>query len=38
VQVFVNWVFHYFTYDQSLRLLFKGTYRPRRRLPAKELA
>ncbi|TCJ13150.1 NAD(P)/FAD-dependent oxidoreductase [Flaviaesturariibacter flavus] len=37
VQVFVNWVFHYFTYDQSLRLLFKGTYRPRRRRAAKEL-
>ncbi|RYZ20604.1 MAG: NAD(P)/FAD-dependent oxidoreductase [Chitinophagaceae bacterium] len=37
VQVFINWVFHYFTYDQSLRLLFKGTYRPRRRRQAKEL-
>lgn len=24
IQVFVNWMYKYFTYDQSLRLLFKG--------------
>ncbi|GAA4341343.1 NAD(P)/FAD-dependent oxidoreductase [Flaviaesturariibacter amylovorans] len=36
LQVFVNWVFHYFAHDQSLRLLFKGTYRPRRK-PARDL-
>lgn len=23
VQVFINWVYHYFTYDQNLRLIFK---------------
>lgn len=27
VQVFINWVYNYFTYDQNLRLLFKGFYR-----------
>jgi NADH dehydrogenase len=37
VQVFVNWVYHYFTYDQSLRLLFKKTYQPRRKNKAKKL-
>ncbi|HVX50983.1 MAG TPA: NAD(P)/FAD-dependent oxidoreductase [Chitinophagaceae bacterium] len=26
LQVFVNWVYKYFTYDQSLRLLFKDLY------------
>ncbi|HWB26384.1 MAG TPA: NAD(P)/FAD-dependent oxidoreductase [Chitinophagaceae bacterium] len=26
LQVFVNWVYKYFTYDQSLRLLFKDFY------------
>jgi NADH dehydrogenase len=27
--VFVNWIYNYFTYDQSLRLIFKEFYRPR---------
>jgi len=27
IQVFVNWVYKYFTYDQSLRLWFKGVER-----------
>lgn len=30
-QVFVNWVYQYFTYDQNLRLLFKNSYQPKRR-------
>ncbi len=29
VQIFVNWMYKYFTYDQSLRLLFKEFYKPR---------
>ena len=28
--VFLNWIYNYFTYDQSLRLLFKVFYRPRK--------
>lgn len=28
VQIFVNWMYKYFTYDQSLRLLFKEFYKP----------
>ena len=28
--VFMNWVYNYFTYDQSLRLIFKEFYRPRK--------
>jgi NADH dehydrogenase len=31
--VFLNWVYNYFTRDQSLRLIFKAFYRPR---PARE--
>lgn len=27
--VFINWIYSYFTYDQSLRLIFKEFYRPR---------
>ncbi|HRH60532.1 MAG TPA: NAD(P)/FAD-dependent oxidoreductase [Chitinophagaceae bacterium] len=27
LQIFINWMYKYFTYDQSLRLLFKNTYR-----------
>ena len=27
--VFANWVYNYFTYDQSLRLIFKEFYRPK---------
>lgn len=29
IVVFVNWVYSYMTYDQSLRLIFKEFYRPR---------
>jgi NADH dehydrogenase len=32
--VFINWIYSYFTYDQSLRLIFKEFYRPR--LPVDE--
>jgi NADH dehydrogenase len=32
VIVFINWIYSYFTYDQSLRLIFKEFYRPK--LPA----
>lgn len=28
--VFLNWLYNYFTYDQSLRLLFKEFYRPKK--------
>jgi NADH dehydrogenase len=28
--VFINWIYNYFTYDQSLRLMFKVFYRPRK--------
>jgi NADH dehydrogenase len=27
--VFINWIYSYFTYDQSLRLIFKQFYRPK---------
>jgi NADH:ubiquinone reductase (H+-translocating) len=27
IQVFINWVYKYFTYDQSLRLLIKNSYK-----------
>src|SRR5206468_9386960 len=27
--VFINWIYSYITYDQSLRLIFKEFYRPR---------
>lgn len=30
IQVFVNWVYKYFTYDQNLRLLFKEFYKDKR--------
>jgi NADH:ubiquinone reductase (H+-translocating) len=29
ILIFINWVYSYFTYDQSLRLIFKEFYRPR---------
>lgn len=29
IQVFVNWIYNYVTYDQNLRLLFKEFYKPR---------
>lgn len=28
--VFLNWIYNYFTYDQSLRLIFRVFYRPRK--------
>src|SRR5687768_4091957 len=28
--VFVNWLYNYITYDQSLRLIFKDAYKPRK--------
>jgi NADH dehydrogenase len=28
VQVLINWMYNYITYDQSLRLIFKAFYRP----------
>ena len=28
--VFLNWLYNYFTYDQSLRLIFKEFYRPKK--------
>ena len=31
IQVFINWIYHYFTSDQSLRLLFKNFYRNTKR-------
>ena len=35
--VFLNWIYNYITYDQSLRLLFKVFYKPRKTVvPAKE--
>ena len=30
IQVFINWVFNYFTFDQNLRLIFKEFYVPRK--------
>ncbi len=29
LQVFINWIYNYITYDQSLRLIFKEFYKPR---------
>lgn len=29
LMVFINWIYNYFTYDQSLRLIFKEFYRPK---------
>ncbi|HEX6914284.1 MAG TPA: NAD(P)/FAD-dependent oxidoreductase [Chitinophagaceae bacterium] len=28
IQIFINWVYNYFTWDQSLRLLIRNSYRP----------
>jgi NADH dehydrogenase len=28
LQIFINWLYKYFTYDQNLRLLIKKTYKP----------
>jgi len=28
LQIFINWMYKYFTYDQNLRLLIRNTYRP----------
>ena len=28
LQIFINWLYKYFTYDQNLRLIIKGTYKP----------
>jgi len=34
IQVFINWIYNYLTYDQSLRLIFKEFYRkPESELP-----
>lgn len=33
--VFMNWVYNYFTYDQSLRLIFKEFYKPRKAIKFK---
>ncbi len=30
--VFLNWLYNYFTYDQSLRLIFKEFYRPKKKV------
>jgi NADH dehydrogenase len=30
VQVFINWIYNYFTHDQNLRLIFKGLFTPRK--------
>ncbi len=35
IQVFINWMYNYITYDQSLRLIFKVFYKPR--TPQKEI-
>lgn len=32
VQIFVNWFYKYFTYDQNLRLLIRNSYKPDKRL------
>lgn len=29
LMVFINWIYNYFTYDQSLRLIFREFYRPK---------
>jgi NADH dehydrogenase len=31
--VFLNWIYSYLTYDQSLRLLFTEFYRPKKKIP-----
>lgn len=31
VMVFINWIVNYFTYDQSLRLIFREFYRPKQK-------
>ncbi len=31
IQVFINWMYNYITYDQSLRLIFTEFYRPRKK-------
>ena len=28
LQIFINWLYKYFTYDQNLRLLIRGSYQP----------
>jgi NADH dehydrogenase len=28
LQIFINWLYKYFTYDQNLRLLIRGSYKP----------
>ena len=30
IMVFINWIYNYLTYDQSLRLIFKEFYRPKK--------
>ena len=32
LMVFINWIYNYFTYDQSLRLIFREFYRPSQKL------
>lgn len=36
IQVFINWVYNYFTYDQSLRLIFKAFQRDAKPVPLVE--
>jgi NADH dehydrogenase len=31
LQVFINWIYNYITYDQSLRLIFNEFYRPKKK-------
>jgi NADH dehydrogenase len=31
IVVFINWIYNYLTYDQSLRLIFREFYRPRQK-------
>jgi len=31
MMVFINWIYNYFTYDQSLRLIFREFYRPKQK-------
>ncbi len=35
--VFINWIYNYFTYDQSLRLIFPQFYRTKKTLQKREL-
>ena len=28
LQIFINWMYNYITYDQSLRLIFREFYKP----------